>query len=153
MKYTNNKRLILQQVQVDQSYVEKLFSDCNWLYFDNKLPVIPIKLINSATVNGNFNFDVDFNTNQLNNMFIEINAKNKRTRSKLIATMVHEMLHYKVALEISESDIKKAVWYFKDGQQDKFNELMYAANYAHTGKWLDYANTINNKYKLNINLK
>lgn len=153
MKYTNSKRLKLQQIEIDQSYIEKLYTDCNILYFENKLPPIDLKIIKSSTVNGDFTYDINFDDFKLSNMFIQINAANKRTRKNLIATMVHEMLHYKVALELSPDDIKKAVWYYKDNQVDKFNELMYAGEYAHTGKWLDYANAINNTYKLDIHLK
>lgn len=153
MKYTNSKRLQVQQVEITQSYVEKLFNDCNLLYFNNKLPPIPITLITSTIVNGDFTYDINFETNMLLNMQIQINTSNRRTRNKLIATMVHEMLHYKVALELTPEEIKRAGWYYKDGQLEKFNEIMHAGQYAHTNKWLEYANTINNTYNLNINLK
>lgn len=153
MKYTTSKRLKIQKIQINQSYIEKLFDDCNKLYFNNKLPKLPINLITSSKVNGDFTFDVDFNINKITNMSIQINALNERSNNRLTATMVHEMLHYKVALELSEDEIKKAVWYYNDGQIDLFNKIMYADKYAHTGKWLDYVNEINSVYKLNINLK
>lgn len=153
MKYTNNKRLHSQLTELNQEFAEKLFKDCNILYFNNELPDIPITLIKSDTVNGNFTFNIDFNTNSLNNLSIQLNTKNKRTKNKLIATMVHEMLHYKVALEITADDIKRAIWYYNNEQIDKFNEIMYAEKHAHSKNWLKYANIINNKYNLDINLK
>lgn len=153
MKYTNTKKLQAQKMEITPAIIEKLFDDCNTLYFENKLPKIPITTINSTEINGNFIYDIDFDNATLTNMYIQINVANKRTRDKLINTMVHEMIHYLVATELSQDELKKAIWYFKDNQLDLFNKIMYSGEYAHTNKWLDYAKTINNKYSLNVQLK
>lgn len=151
MKYTNKKRLAVQEFEITKELAENLFAECNKLFFNSELPDIPIEIISSDTLNGDFKYDVDFGHGKLTNFKIQISNSRKRTKCKYVSTMVHEMLHYLVVSEITPDIIDEAIWYYKDNNTDKFNELLYNDKYAHTGKWLAQADYINKVYGIKIN--
>ncbi len=151
MKYTNTKRIKEQVVIINQAYVEKLFNDCNLLYFENKLTPIPINIINSVEVNGDFTFNIDFDKKVIDSMVIQINQLRPRTQNQLISTMVHEMIHYVVTSQFKPELIDEAIWYYKNNNREKFDQLLLVGKYAHSGKWAEVAKSLVDKYNLKIN--
>lgn len=151
MKYTNKKRQAVQEFEITQADAENLFAECNRLFFNNDLSEIPIAITNSQTMNGDFKYDVDFESKKLTNFRIEISNNRLRTKSKYMATMIHEMLHYQIIANITPDTINEAIWYYYENNNDKFNELLYNDKFAHTGEWLEKAETINKLYGIKIN--
>lgn len=151
MQYTNKKRLAVQEFEITQELAENLYAECNRLFFNNDLPHIPIEIITDDDINGDFKYDVDFENGKLNNFRIQISNARKRTKAKYISTIVHEIIHYLVVSEITPATIDEAIWYYKDNNQDKFDELLYNNKYAHTGKWSTKADYINKVYGIKIN--
>ena len=64
--------------------------------------------------------------------------------------MLHEMLHYKVFLELTGGEIAAAFDAYNKENTDLFNKILYLENYAHGNKWNSYVTDINNKYNLKI---
>lgn len=100
MQYTNKKRLKIQEIEINDEIASSLFLECNRLFFDNKIPEIPIEIIESDTMNGDLKYDVDLNNKTISNYRIQISKSRKRTKKAFISTMIHEMLHYEVVSEI-----------------------------------------------------
>lgn len=151
MKYTNKKRLAVQEIEMTSELATDIFTECNRLFFNSELPDLPIEIINDPTVNGDFKYDIDFGHKVITNYKIQISNARKRTKAKFISTMIHEILHYKVISNLSEETIKRAIWYHEDGNIDQFNQLLYNDKYAHTNEWLTYADNINKLYGIKIN--
>lgn len=151
MQYTNKKRLKVQEFEINDEIASSLFLECNRLFFDNKLPEIPIEIIESDTLNGDLKYDVDLNKKSISNYKIQISKSRKRTKKAFISTMVHEMLHYEVVSEIPKEQIDQAAWYYQEGDLDTFNKLLYNDKYAHSGEWAVKADNINKLYGIKIN--
>lgn len=127
-----------------------MFNDCNKMYFNNTIPDLPIEIINDNNVNGNFIYDVNYDTHTTSNYKIQISNSRTRTKTAYISTLVHEIIHYLVVSKFSEQIIKEAEWYDKNGQIDKVNKLLYNDKYAHTDEWLKIATNINKLYGIKI---
>ena len=151
MQYTNKKRLSVQEFEINDEIASNLFLECNRLFFDNKIPEIPIEIIESDTLNGDLKYDVDLDKKTISNYKIQISKSRKRTRKAFISTMIHEMLHYEVISEIPKEQIDQAAWYYQEGDIDKFNKLLYNDKYAHSGEWAVKADNINKLYGIKIN--
>lgn len=151
MQYTNKKRLNAQEFEINDEIAANIFAECNRLFFDNKLPEIPIEIIESDTLNGDLKYDVDLDKKTISNYKIQISKSRKRTKKAFISTMIHEMLHYEVVSEIPEEQIDQAAWYYQEGDVDKFNKLLYNDIYAHSGEWAVKADNINKLYGIKIN--
>ena len=151
MQYTNKKRLNVQEFEINDEIASNLFLECNRLFFDNKIPEIPIEIIESNTLNGDLKYDVDLDKKTISNYKIQISKSRKRTRKAFISTMIHEMLHYEVISEIPKEQIDQAAWYYQEGDIDKFNKLLYNDKYAHSGEWAVKADNINKLYGIKIN--
>lgn len=151
MQYTNKKRLNAQEFEINNEIAANIFAECNRLFFDNKLPEIPIEIIESDTLNGDLKYDVDLDKKTISNYKIQISKSRKRTKKAFISTMIHEMLHYEVVSEIPEEQIDQAAWYYQEGDVDKFNKLLYNDIYAHSGEWAVKADNINKLYGIKIN--
>ena len=151
MQYTNKKRLNVQEFEINDEIASNLFLECNRLFFDNKIPEIPIEIIESDTLNGDLKYDVDLDKKTISNYKIQISKSRKRTRKAFISTMIHEMLHYEVISEIPKEQIDQAAWYYQEGDIDKFNKLLYNDKYAHSGEWAVKADNINKLYGIKIN--
>lgn len=151
MQYTNKKRLSVQEFEINEEIASNLFLECNRLFFDNKIPEIPIEIIESDTLNGDLKYDVDLNKKTISNYKIQISKSRKRTKKAFISTMVHEMLHYEVVSEIPKEVIDKAAWYYQEGDTDTFDMLLYNNKYAHSGEWAIKADNINKLYGIKIN--
>ena len=151
MQYTNKKRLSVQEFEINDEIASSLFLECNRLFFDNKIPEIPIEIIESNTLNGDLKYDVDLDKKTISNYKIQISKSRKRTRKAFISTMIHEMLHYEVVSGISKEQIDQAAWYYQEGDIDKFNKLLYNDKYAHSGEWAVKADNINKLYGIKIN--
>jgi hypothetical protein len=151
MQYTNKKRLSVQEFEINDEIASNLFLECNRLFFDNKIPEIPIEIIESNTLNGDLKYDVDLDKKTISNYKIQISKSRKRTRKAFISTMIHEMLHYEVVSEIPKEQIDQAAWYYQEGDIDKFNKLLYNDKYAHSGEWAVKADNINKLYGIKIN--
>jgi hypothetical protein len=151
MQYTNKKRLSVQEFEINDEIASNLFLECNRLFFDNKIPEIPIEIIESDTLNGDLKYDVDLDKKTISNYKIQISKSRKRTRKAFISTMIHEMLHYEVVSEIPKEQIDQAAWYYQEGDIDKFNKLLYNDKYAHSGEWAVKADNINKLYGIKIN--
>ena len=151
MQYTNKKRLNIQEIEINDEIASSLFLECNRLFFDNKIPEIPIEIIDSDTLNGDLKYDVDLDKKSISNYKIQISKSRKRTKKAFISTMVHEMLHYEVVSEITKDQIDQAAWYYQEGDMDKFDKLLYNNKYAHTGLWAEKADNINKLYGIKIN--
>ena len=111
---------------------------------------IPVTVIENETVNGYFKFDIDFENKILKNPRIEISKTHKRPYEALERTMLHEMVHYKVFLELTGVEIAAAFDAYNTENTDLFNKILYLENYAHENKWNSYITYINNKYNLKI---
>ena len=120
------------------------------MYFDNSLIKIPVILIDNPDINGYFKFDIDFKNKLLNNPRIEISKAHKRPYEAIERTMLHEMIHYKVFLELTGNEISTAFDAYETKNMELFNKILYLEEFAHQNKWSNYINAINNKYKLNI---
>ena len=151
MQYTNKKRLNVQEFEINEEIASNLFLECNRMFFDNKIPEIPIEIIESDTLNGDLKYDVNMDKKSISNYKIQISKSRKRTKKAFISTMIHEMLHYEVISEIPKERIDEAVWYYHEGDIEKFNKLLYADKYAHTGEWALKADNINKLYGIKIN--
>lgn len=151
MQYTNKKRLNVQEFEINDEIASSLFLECNRLFFDNKIPEIPIEIIESDTLNGDLKYDVDLDKKTISNYKIQISKSRKRTKKAFISTMIHEMLHYEVVSEIPKEQIDQAAWYYQEGDIDKFNKLLYNDKYAHSGEWAVKADNINKLYGIKIN--
>lgn len=151
MQYTNKKRLSVQEFEINDEIASSLFLECNRLFFDNKIPEIPIEIIESNTLNGDLKYDVDLEKKTISNYKIQISKSRKRTKKAFISTMIHEMLHYEVVSEIPKEQIDQAAWYYQEGDIDKFNKLLYNDKYAHSGEWAVKADNINKLYGIKIN--
>ena len=151
MQYTNKKRLNVQEFEINDEIASSLFLECNRLFFDNKIPEIPIEIIESDTLNGDLKYDVDLDKKTISNYKIQISKSRKRTKKAFISTMIHEMLHYEVVSEIPKEQIDQAAWYYQEGDIDKFNKLLYNDKYAHSGEWAIKADNINKLYGIKIN--
>lgn len=151
MQYTNKKRLNVQEFEINDEIASNLFLECNQLFFNNKIPEIPIEIIESDTLNGDLKYDVDLDKKTISNYKIQISKSRKRTRKAFISTMIHEMLHYEVVSKISKEQIDQAAWYYQEGDIDKFNKLLYNDKYAHSGEWTVKADNINKLYGIKIN--
>lgn len=151
MQYTNKKRLSVQEFEINDEIASSLFLECNRLFFNNKIPEIPIEIIESDTLNGDLKYDVDLDKKTISNYKIQISKSRKRTRKAFISTMIHEMLHYEVVSEIPKEQIDQAAWYYQEGDIDKFNKLLYNDKYAHSGEWAVKADNINKLYGIKIN--
>lgn len=151
MQYTNKKRLSVQEFEINDEIASNLFLECNRLFFNNKIPEIPIEIIESNTLNGDLKYDVDLDKKTISNYKIQISKSRKRTRKAFISTMIHEMLHYEVVSEIPKEQIDQAAWYYQEGNIDKFNKLLYNDKYAHSGEWAVKADNINKLYGIKIN--
>lgn len=151
MQYTNKKRLSVQEFEINGEIASSLFLECNRLFFDNKIPEIPIEIIESNTLNGDLKYDVDLDKKTISNYKIQISKSRKRTKKAFISTMIHEMLHYEVVSEIPKEQIDQAAWYYQEGDIDKFNKLLYNDKYAHSGEWAVKADNINKLYGIKIN--
>lgn len=151
MQYTNKKRLSVQEFEINDEIASSLFLECNRLFFDNKIPEIPIEIIESDTLNGDLKYDVDLDKKTISNYKIQISKSRKRTKKAFISTMIHEMLHYEVVSEIPKEQIDQAAWYYQEGDIDKFNKLLYNDKYAHSGEWAVKADNINKLYGIKIN--
>jgi hypothetical protein len=150
MQYTNKKRLSVQEFEINDEIASNLFLECNRLFFDNKIPEIPIEIIESNTLNGDLKYDVDLDKKTISNYKIQISKSRKRTRKAFISTMIHEILHYEVVSEIPKEQIDQAAWYYQEGDIDKFNKLLYNDKYAHSGEWAVKADNINKLYGIKI---
>lgn len=142
--------LFSSNFELTEKYLNKTFDACNNMYFDNSLIKIPVIIIDDPDVNGYFKFDIDFENRILKNPRIEISKNHKRPYEAIEKTMLHEMTHYKVFLELTGSDISAAFDAYNSKNMDLFNKILYLENYAHQNKWNFYIDAINNKYKLNI---
>ena len=80
MQYTNKKRLSVQEFEINDEIASSLFLECNRLFFDNKIPEIPIEIIESNTLNGDLKYDVDLDKKTISNYKIQISKSRKRTR-------------------------------------------------------------------------
>lgn len=151
MKYTNKKRREAQEFTITDDLLANMFIECNKLYFDNSLPSIPLEIISDNSVNGNFVYNINYTDNTATNFKIQLSNARKRTKSEYIATIIHEILHYEVISKLPSLTIKEAAWYELNGNTDKADQLLYNNKYAHTGDWLEKANSINKLYGIKIN--
>lgn len=142
--------LFSKHFELSENYLSKIFDACNNLYFENSLIKIPVTVIENETVNGYFKFDIDFENKILKNPRIEISKTHKRPYEALERTMLHEMVHYKVFLELTGVEIAAAFDAYNTENTDLFNKILYLENYAHENKWNSYITYINNKYNLKI---
>lgn len=142
--------LFSEHFELTEKYLSKIFDTCNNLYFENSLIKIPVTVIENETVNGYFKFDIDFENKILKNPRIEISKTHKRPYEALERTMLHEMVHYKVFLELTGDEIAAAFDAYNTENTDLFNKILYLENYAHENKWNSYITYINNKYNLKI---
>lgn len=142
--------LFSEHFELTEKYLSKIFDTCNNLYFENSLIKIPVTVIENETVNGYFKFDIDFENKILKNPRIEISKTHKRPYGALERTMLHEMVHYKVFLELTGAEIATAFDAYNTENTDLFNKILYLENYAHENKWNSYITYINNKYNLKI---
>lgn len=142
--------LFSEHFELTEKYLSKIFDTCNNLYFENSLIKIPVTVIENETVNGYFKFDIDFENKILKNPRIEISKTHKRPYKALERTMLHEMVHYKVFLELTDAEIVAAFDAYNTENTDLFNKILYLENYAHENKWNSYITDINNKYNLKI---
>lgn len=142
--------LFSEHFELTEKYLSKIFDTCNNLYFENSLIKIPVTVIENETVNGYFKFDIDFENKILKNPRIEISKTHKRPYEALERTMLHEMVHYKVFLELTGVEIAAAFDAYNTENTDLFNKILYLENYAHENKWNSYITYINNKYNLKI---
>ena len=133
-----------------EKYLEKIFDACNNMYFENSLTKIPVKIIDSEDANGYFKFDIDPENRILKNPRIEISKTHKLPYEILERTMIHEMVHYKIFLDLTEDEIFMAFNAYKFGNDELFNRLLGLGKYGHSGKWEEYIRNINNKYNLKI---
>lgn len=135
---------------LSENFLNKTFDVLNDIYFENSLIKIPVILVDNTEINGCFKFDVDFEHRLLKNPRIEISSTHKRPYAALEQTMIHEMVHYKVFLELTNEDISSAFDACESKNTELFNKLLYLDDFSHTNKWLTYIDAINNKYKLRI---
>lgn len=142
--------LFSEHFELTEKYLSKIFDTCNNLYFENSLIKIPVTVIENETVNGYFKFDIDFENKILKNPRIEISKTHKRPYEALERTILHEMVHYKVFLELTSVEIAAAFDAYNTENTDLFNKILYLENYAHENKWNSYITYINNKYNLKI---
>lgn len=142
--------LFSSKFELTEKYLNTIFDSCNNMYFDNFLIKIPVIVIENNDVNGYFKFDIDFENKILKNPRIEISKSHKRPYEAIERTMLHEMVHYKVFLELTGGEIAAAFDAFNTKNMELFNKILYLEDYAHQNKWSNYINAINNKYKLNI---
>lgn len=142
--------LFSSKFELTEKYLNTIFDSCNNMYFDNSLIKIPVIVIENNDVNGYFKFDIDFENKILKNPRIEISKSHKRPYEAIERTMLHEMVHYKVFLELTGGEIAAAFDAFNTKNMELFNKILYLENHAHQNKWSNYINAINNKYKLNI---
>ncbi len=142
--------LFSKHFELTEKYLSKIFDACNNMYFDNSLIKIPVNIIDSSEVNGYFKFDIDFENKILKNPRIEISKTHKRPYEALERTMLHEMLHYRIFLELTGGEIAAAFDAYNKENTDLFNKILYLENYAHGNKWNSYVTDINNKYNLKI---
>ena len=142
--------LFSEHFELTEKYLSKIFDTCNNLYFENSLIKIPVTVIENETVNGYFKFDIDFENKILKNPRIEISKTHKRPYEALERTILHEMVHYKVFLELTSVEIAAAFDAYNTENTDLFNKILYLENYAHENKWNSYITDINNKYNLKI---
>ena len=142
--------LFSEHFELTEKYLSKIFDTCNNLYFENSLIKIPVTVIENETVNGYFKFDIDFENKILKNPRIEISKTHKRPYEALERTMLHEMVHYKVFLELTGAEIAAAFNAYNTENTDLFNKILYLENYAHENKWNSYITNINNKYNLKV---
>lgn len=142
--------LFSKHFELTEKYLSKIFDACNNLYFENSLIKIPVTVIENETVNGYFKFNIDFENKILKNPRIEISKTHKRPYAALERTMLHEMVHYKVFLELTGTEIAAAFNAYNTENTDLFNKILYLENYAHENKWNSYITYINNKYNLKI---
>lgn len=142
--------LFSSKFELTEKYLNTIFDSCNNIYFNNSLTKIPVIVIENNDVNGYFKFDIDFENKILQNPRIEISKSHKRPYEAIERTMLHEMVHYKVFLELTSGEIAAAFDAFKTKNMELFNKILYLENYAHQNKWSNCINAINNKYKLNI---
>lgn len=77
----------------------KRFDEYNKLYFDGELRKIKIKLVHSRDVVGEFIHKMNKGTNTFRKKEIQIAENVDWTESDLKSTLVHEMIHYKLARE------------------------------------------------------
>ena len=142
--------LFSEHFELSEKYLSKIFDACNNLYFENSLIKIPVTVIENETVNGYFKFDIDLENKILKNPRIEISKTHKRPYEALERTMLHEMVHYKVFLELTGAEIAAAFDAYNTENTDLFNKILYLENYAHENKWNSYVTNINNKYNLKV---
>lgn len=142
--------LFSEHFELTEKYLSKIFDTCNNLYFENSLIKIPVTVIENETVNGYFKFDIDFENKILKNPRIKISKTHKRPYEALERTILHEMVHYKVFLELTSVEIAAAFDAYNTENTDLFNKILYLENYAHENKWNSYITYINNKYNLKI---
>lgn len=142
--------LFSSKFELTEKYLNTIFDSCNNMYFDNSLIKIPVIVIENNDVNGYFKFDIDFENKILKNPRIEISKSHKRPYEAIERTILHEMVHYKVFLELTGGEIAAAFDAFNTKNMELFNKILYLEDYAHQNKWSNYINAINNKYKLNI---
>lgn len=150
MKYTNKKRQIAQKFEITKDLAQNLFADCNKLYFNNTIPELPIEIITNDSVNGNFVYDINFDTNTTSNYKIQISNWRQRTKNAYISTIIHEIIHYLVISKLSKQTIKEAAWYEQNSNSEKVDELLYNGKYAHSNEWLKIASNINKIYGIKI---
>lgn len=146
MKFINSKRREVQKITPNEELLQEMFATCNHLYFDDKLKPIKIDIIESTDNYGEFHCNLNDKTNELEDFKIAINISLPRTKSEYECTLLHEMIHYKIMSEISQSTIKKSIWHKRNGNNDLADKLLYQGNYAHTDKWKTMAEDINRIY-------
>ena len=112
--------LFSKHFELTEKYLSKIFDACNNLYFENSLIKIPVTVIENETVNGYFKFDIDFENKILKNPRIEISKTHKRPYEALERTMLHEMFHYKVFLELTGAEIVAAFDAYNTENTDSF---------------------------------
>lgn len=151
MKIANDKRRAAQIVQPKDLNLQMMFAECNHLYFNDELKEIPIEFEPNNINYGEFYYDIT--PKGIDNCHIKIANNHERTKKEYLSTLVHEMIHYKIMSEITQSDIKQALWYKDDGDMETYNKLLFQGEYVHSDKFKNIASLINKIYDLNIHLR
>lgn len=134
-------------------YLKHLFKSYNCMFFDNSLPEIPVIIIDSNTLNGSFKFDYDDKYRILKNPRIEISFSNQYTYNELETTMIHEMAHYKVFLNLTSETISKAFDAYDNNDIETFKILLAMDKYGHSDSWKSIINELNHKYNIKIDIR
>lgn len=153
MKFINKKRREVQQITPTVELLQEMFAECNHLYFCDSLKPISIITFESNDNYGEFRCNLNEKNACLDNLQIAINISKPRTKSEYEATLIHEMIHYKVMSNLSSTTIKKSLWHKRNGDSELADKILYQGNYAHTNEWKTLAEDINRVYKLNIHLR